>query len=104
MQKKELLQEIGTNTQICNRWPDGETIKVDSDLKKIITSSPGPVYPPMSRRNDERGRVTIRFVVKSTGVVGEYEITNSSGYKRLDDSAVDAIKSWKFVPATRPIS
>ncbi len=99
--KKESPQDIGVNTPICKKWPDGEIIEIDSGFKKIISSSANPVYPAMSRRANEKGNVTIRFVIKSTGVVGEYEITNSSGHKRLDDSAVEAIKSWKFIPATR---
>ncbi len=98
--KKELLQEIGTNTPICKRWPDGEIIIIDSHFKKITSSSPNPTYPLTSRRNNEKGSVTIRFVIKSTGVVGDYDIINSSGYNKLDDAAVDAIKSWKFTPAT----
>lgn len=60
-----------------------------------------PAYPALSRRLGEEGTVTLEILVKANGMVGEVKLKNSSGYKRLDDAAINAIKRWKFVPASQ---
>jgi TonB family protein len=50
-------------------------------------------YPPLSIRLGETGIVGIRYVVKTDGSVGLVEIAQSSGIKRLDDAALNMVKS-----------
>jgi protein TonB len=38
------------------------------------------------------GTVKVSFVVKRDGTVSDVKVINSSGYKLLDDSAVDTVK------------
>ena len=59
-----------------------------------------PVYPRMSLRLGEEGVVTLRVLVTSEGNAGAIEIKNSSGFPRLDAAAIEAVKTWKFNPAT----
>jgi len=47
----------------------------------------------------ESGIVILCEFVTSNGDVGAVELKVSSGYQRLDESAVDAMKKWKFTPA-----
>lgn len=56
-------------------------------------------YPSMSRRLGEQGTVTLSIIVLKDGTVGTVNIHNSSGFDRLDKSAVDAVSTWKFEPA-----
>lgn len=35
------------------------------------------------------------------GTVGEIKLNRSSGFTRLDDAALEAVKNWKYVPAKR---
>ena len=58
------------------------------------------VYSRLSRRLREQGRVVLRVLVKSDGSAGSVEVKSSSGFPRLDQSAIDAVKSWRFNPAT----
>jgi|APGre2960657373_1045057.scaffolds.fasta_scaffold75855_2 protein TonB len=60
-----------------------------------------PVYPSWSQKNREQGTVVLRVLVKSDGTAGTVEIKSSSGYPRLDQSAIQAVKTWRFIPATR---
>ena len=58
-----------------------------------------PAYPPASRRNSEEGRVELMLYILANGKVSEAKVAQSSGYSRLDDSAMrEALRSWKFIP------
>lgn len=61
--------------------------------------NPKPVYPPLSRRAGEQGRVVLRVRVSGEGHALEVQLHASSGHTRLDDAALDAVKRWRFVPA-----
>lgn len=64
-------------------------------------NNPAPVYPAMSRRLQESGRVVLEVYILANGQVGEVKLRQSSGYKRLDDAAVQAVRNWRYVPARR---
>lgn len=63
--------------------------------------NPKPPYPDMSRRLREEGRVLLRVLISAEGTAKQVELKQSSGYKRLDDSALSTVKRWRFVPAKR---
>lgn len=63
--------------------------------------NPPPRYPPVSRRLGEQGRVLLRVQVSSGGDPTTVLVHQSSGYSRLDEAAVDAVRDWRFVPARR---
>jgi protein TonB len=61
--------------------------------------NPAPVYPPISRRLGEYGRVLLRVHVTADGAAAQVEVRESSGYARLDNVARDTVQRWRFVPA-----
>lgn len=61
--------------------------------------NPKPVYPPMSRRMSEEGKVVLRVKVSAQGLPLSVEIKQSSGFSRLDEAARSAVEHWRFVPA-----
>jgi periplasmic protein TonB len=63
--------------------------------------NPQPIYPAASRRAREAGTVKLRVLVGADGRVLELEIKQSSGFKRLDDAALEAVRKWSFIPAKR---
>jgi protein TonB len=63
--------------------------------------NPAPPYPGMSRRMHEEGKVVLRVLVNPRGAADEVQVRSSSGHPRLDESAADTVKRWKFVPARR---
>lgn len=60
-----------------------------------------PDYPLMSRRLGEQGVVVLRVLISTEGRAVEVRLIRSSGSDRLDRSAMDAIREWRFIPATR---
>ncbi len=69
--------------------------KFDADY----LDNPKPVYPPISRREREQGKVLLRVYVEASGAAGKVELATSSGYERLDKAALAAVSRWRFAPA-----
>lgn len=61
--------------------------------------NPKPVYPAMSRRLGEEGRVVLKVRVSPQGLPLSIEIRQSSNFTRLDEAARAAVEHWRFVPA-----
>lgn len=59
-----------------------------------------PAYPTASRRMEEEGTVSLRFLVGVDGLVIQSEIEKSSGFRRLDDAARAGLAKCRFQPAT----
>ncbi len=64
-------------------------------------SNSKPRYPYSSRRRGEEGRVVLRVRVTVSGAPAEVRVLSSSGFRRLDQAALRAVKSWRFLPARR---
>ncbi len=77
------------------RAPVASAPRYDANYLK----NPKPVYPPLSQRQNEQGTVKLRVLVEATGLPSKVEVERSSGFERLDKSAVAAVTRWEFVPA-----
>lgn len=60
-----------------------------------------PVYPGAARQRGYEGDVLIAAEVRSDGRIGAARVKRSSGYASLDDSALEAVRAWRFEPAKR---
>lgn len=60
-----------------------------------------PVYPMLSRKRKEQGTVWLLLLVSKDGVVTELKLKKTSGFARLDQAALQAVKKWKFQPARK---
>ncbi|MBF0447473.1 MAG: energy transducer TonB [Magnetococcales bacterium] len=84
-------------------------IKVDSGRESFVPvttqspvlNNPKPRYPVLARRRGWQGLVLLRVEVDSTGAPLSVQIKQGSGHSILDDSAVQTVKSWRFIPAKR---
>lgn len=63
--------------------------------------NPAPLYPALSRRLGEEGKVLLHVHVDAGGRAQQIEIKHSSSWPRLDQSALEAVAHWKFIPARR---
>lgn len=61
---------------------------------------PAVVYPRASRRVGESGRVLLRVYIDEAGLPRQVLVSRSSGFERLDDAAVSAMKRARFKPYT----
>ena len=58
-----------------------------------------PVYPELAKRNRIRGVVKVEVVVRENGSVKSEKVLGGSPL--LIDSAADAVRKWKFEPASQ---
>lgn len=73
-----------------------ESAIVLSRLDADYLNNPRPAYPTLSRRLGEEGRVMLRVLVRADGTPAEITVYASSGYARLDEAALDAVRRWRF--------
>lgn len=59
--------------------------------------APRPVYPVLSKRLGEQGKVLVKVLPDSDGIVRGVRVAQSSGYERLDAAAVDAVKAARLI-------
>lgn len=84
-----------------------ERLRESASLPRIIPASaveylvsPRPVYPLYSRRAREIGVVLLRVLINDKGLPAQVEVEKSSGYSRLDEAAVVAMRGARFKPYT----
>ena len=61
---------------------------------------PEPEYPRLSRRNGESGTVIVRAFADEAGVPHLVQVERSSGFARLDEAAMAAVRQTRFKPYT----
>lgn len=64
-------------------------------------NNPAPAYPRLSRRMGEQGTVILRVFISADGRAEKAEIRTSSGYARLDETALATVQRWRYVPGKR---
>ncbi|WP_153117635.1 energy transducer TonB [Rhodocyclus tenuis] len=69
--------------------------RFDADYLK----NPPPAYPRTARERGEAGLVVLRVLVSRDGLPLDIDVQRSSGYERLDDAALAAVRHWQFLPA-----
>ncbi len=67
---------------------------------KLLEMKP-PHYPPRCLRLGIEGTVRLRVLVGEDGRPQDASISTSSGDAGLDQSALDAVRHWRFEPAKR---
>lgn len=58
-----------------------------------------PVYPKEALQQEVQGRVLLHVWLDSHGHVVQVKVYQSSGHRALDDSALAAVRQWRYRPA-----
>ena len=74
---------------------------VAPDFNANYLANPKPEYPALSKRLREEGVVKLRVFVMADGRAGEVNPYRSSGFERLDRTALESVARWRFRPARR---
>jgi protein TonB len=60
--------------------------------------NPAAVYPSISKRLGEQGKVLVRVLIGADGAPQKAELKRSSGFDRLDRSALEYVMKCRYVP------
>jgi TonB family protein len=77
--------------------PNRLAIEGQVELAKIIERVE-PVYPPLARQTRVQGTVRLHAIIATDGSVEELEVI--SGHPLLIQSALDAVRKWRYAPTT----
>ena len=85
---------------------ENQTAGDTSNLNTVIAyplykENAPPAYPEIARARGYEGIVLVSAEILPDGRVGNMKIRKSSGYAILDQSAIEAVKPWKFEPAKK---
>lgn len=73
----------------------------EANFKANYAHNPKPDYPDIAKSRGWQGKVLLRVKVSAQGFSDEVTVEKSSGREILDDSAIEAVKKWRFIPAKR---
>jgi len=68
------------------------------ELTRKVRSKVMPAYPDLARRMNIRGTVKVLVVVTPSGMLKDSKVVG--GNPILVNAAMDALRKWKFEPAT----
>jgi TonB family protein len=71
------------------------------DVLPVALNKLRPNYPYQARRRGVEGEVLLSFVITESGTVSHLRVLRSSPEGVFDESARQAVKSWKFRPARK---
>jgi TonB family protein len=90
--------------QVLRLWrdkPDAVALQATKPKRFRIITAVAPRYPLMLRMGHVNGRVVVSFILGVDGRVEEARILESSD-ERFNDSALEAIQQFTFLPAEGP--
>lgn len=70
-----------------------------TDAEPNYLRNPAPAYPWEARQHGWEGVVILKVVVDQSGYPIQIEKEKGSGFGILDESALKAVRKWKFMPA-----
>lgn len=81
---------------------DSAVKRGDGDLEPVLRSQTLPPYPTVSFRLGEQGVTELAVTVDTEGSAKEVSVKKSSGSNRLDQAAIDYVRShWRWKPPAR---
>jgi len=109
-EKEEIIEPDQSET----RSPEEEEILEDDHQGDAVSNmravqeaiplyriNPPPRYPKIARKRGYQGTVMLSVFVDEDGLVKNLWVFTSSGYRLLDNAAVNAVRNWTFEPGMK---
>ncbi len=95
--KIKTVQEHSQSLAQETREPEATIVKATPIYRK----NPKPEYPTLCRKRGQQGTVVLKVTVRRDGSVEDAIVSQGSGYKLLDKSALKTVHRWRFIPGSR---
>lgn len=76
-------------------------IFTEANYRATYAFNPKPNYPRVARSRGWQGKVLLKVRVSAEGYSESVSVHRGSGHETLDESALEAVRKWKFIPARR---
>lgn len=76
-------------------------VVLGAELSASCPEHIAPGFPTLSRRMGETGITLLRVELDEQGRVATARVVTGSGFARLDEAALTAVKTWRCTPAQR---
>lgn len=93
-----------TSTATINQESKIESVVeqfTEASFRASYLHNPEPDYPAVAKKRDWHGLVKLRVQVTADGLSEQIDVAQSSGHDILDEAAIEAVKTWRFIPAKR---
>jgi len=100
-QPENAADSLGSGLTVDTKQPSAPAmpVPVGGDVKQAkLISTVAPLYPALAKSQHIQGAVAIDALIDATGRVSSMKII--SGPTLLHQAAMDALKQWKYQPAT----
>jgi protein TonB len=84
----------------CQQSPQSAQPAPPASTQPMAQDTPPPDYPPEYACKQIGGTTVLDVALAANGFPVKVDISQSSGTRALDDLAVNAVREWKFRPAT----
>lgn len=85
----------------CDGGGPPDTSTMVAPTQPVALDTPPPAYPPELACFDKGGTVGLLLEINVDGTPVNIRVETGSGHPQLDQAALDAVKTWRFRPATR---
>jgi TonB family protein len=80
-------------------FPASSVFTTNSSPQVDMTQPHSQIYPKSAQASGESGTVIVGAYVDTSGKVVKYSLAQSSGFRDLDDAALQSVLNWHFIPA-----
>jgi TonB family protein len=98
--KDSTNEKVAPNSKMDGLDKKTETSKINDSDKLIVIFEPRSkdYYSEISKKLGEQGQAIVKLTINEQGVVEDVILVSSSGFSRLDKSAVEMGRYFKFKP------
>ena len=96
LSKERAEAEVRTRAEAAKLKAEEEGVILDAMYNQKNIRRP---YPLSARRAGLQGTVMLYVEVLADGSCGKINVLKSSGYRVLDDNALETVKTWQFIPS-----
>ena len=95
-QKKQISKEFNSKN-----FQQKSIVQTEPQFDAKYLNNPAPIYPKTARQYGIQGKVLLVVIVKDNGAPLSVDIASSSGSEILDYAAIEAVRNWHFIPASK---
>jgi protein TonB len=96
-----MVRPVQASPPATGGMPMGQPVLQSGELSVSCSERTAPSYPKQSMQRGEQGKTVLLVELDELGRVANVDVKTKSGFPRLDEAAIAAVKTWRCIPAKR---